>query len=135
MEGIARQYLFFMFSQPGIHHFNFSFLSFDNVGGEFFDLRIFALFQFDLRHINGALMMREMVTRYGREGLGFLWVVGEPLMFCLGVIVMWTFLKPAYEHGVRVGPFVMTGYMCLLLLRHHHPRMIKTGQTLCSACH
>jgi len=68
--------------------------------------------------IIGALMMREMVTRYGREGLGFLWVVGEPLMFCLGVIVMWTFLKPAYEHGVRVGPFVMTGYMCLLLLRH-----------------
>lgn len=68
--------------------------------------------------IIGALMMREMVTRYGREGLGFLWIVGEPLMFCLGVIVMWTALKPAYEHGVRVGPFVMTGYMCLLLLRH-----------------
>ena len=68
--------------------------------------------------IIGALMMREMVTRYGREGLGFLWIVGEPLMFCLGVIAMWTALKPAYEHGVRVGPFVMTGYMCLLLLRH-----------------
>jgi capsular polysaccharide transport system permease protein len=68
--------------------------------------------------ITRALMMREMVTRYGREGLGFLWVVGEPLLFCLGVIVMWSVLKPAYEHGVRVGAFVMTGYMCLLLLRH-----------------
>lgn len=68
--------------------------------------------------IIGALMMRETVTRYGREGLGFLWLVGEPLFFCLGVIVLWTVIKPAYEYGIRVGPFVMTGYMCLLLIRH-----------------
>lgn len=66
----------------------------------------------------GALMMREIMTRFGRKGLGFLWLVGEPLLFCLGVIVLWSALKPAYEHGIRIGPFVMTGYMCLLLLRH-----------------
>jgi len=66
----------------------------------------------------GALMMREMITRFGREGLGFLWLVGEPLMFCCGVLVMWSIIKPAYEHGVRLGPFIMTGYMGLLLLRH-----------------
>lgn len=65
-----------------------------------------------------ALVLRETMTRYGREGLGFLWLVGEPLAFCLAVIVLWTTLKPAYEHGVRVAPFVMSGYMCLLLLRH-----------------
>ncbi|WP_426045942.1 ABC transporter permease [Brevundimonas sp. DWP1b2] len=68
--------------------------------------------------IIGALMMREIMTRFGRKGLGFLWLIGEPLLFCLGVIVLWTALKPAYEHGIRIGPFVMTGYMCLLLLRH-----------------
>lgn len=66
----------------------------------------------------GALMMREMVTRYGRQGLGFVWVIGEPLLFCFGVLVMWSIIKPEYEHGVRLGPFVMTGYMALLLLRH-----------------
>ncbi|MHC3127036.1 ABC transporter [Brevundimonas sp. GN22] len=65
-----------------------------------------------------ALLAREMVTRYGREGIGFLWVIGEPLIFCLGVIAMWMAIKPAYEHGVPVGAFVMTGYMSLLLLRH-----------------
>lgn len=63
-------------------------------------------------------MLREIATRFGREGLGFFWLVGEPLLFCVGVIVLWTFMKPAYEYGVRVGPFVMTGYMCLILLRH-----------------
>jgi len=62
--------------------------------------------------------MREMTTRFGREGLGFLWVVGEPLVFCLGVVVMWSLIKPAYEHGIRVGPMVMTGYMSLLVYRH-----------------
>lgn len=68
--------------------------------------------------IVGALMMREMITRFGREGLGFLWVIGEPLVFCFGVLIMWSIIKPEYEHGVRVGPFVMTGYMSLLMLRH-----------------
>lgn len=66
----------------------------------------------------GALFMREIVTRFGRESAGFLWVIGEPLLFCVGVLVLWSAVKPAYEHGVRLGPFVMTGYMCLLLLRH-----------------
>jgi capsular polysaccharide transport system permease protein len=68
--------------------------------------------------IVGALMMRELITRYGREGLGFLWLIGEPLMFCLGVLLMWHIIKPEYEHGVRLGPFIMTGYMSLLLMRH-----------------
>lgn len=68
--------------------------------------------------IIGALMMRETITRFGREGLGFLWLIGEPLLFCFGVLVMWSLLKPEYEHNVRLGPFVMTGYMSLILFRH-----------------
>lgn len=66
----------------------------------------------------GALIMREMTTRYGRQGLGFAWVIGEPLVFCFGVLILWTLTKPAYEHGVRLAPFVMTGYMSLILIRH-----------------
>jgi capsular polysaccharide transport system permease protein len=78
------------------------------------------MFRTITRHsqITGALVMREIVTRYGREGLGFLWVVGEPLIFCGGVISLWALIKPQYEHGVRVAPFMMTGYMCLLMFRH-----------------
>lgn len=68
--------------------------------------------------IIGALMMRELATRFGREGLGFLWLIGEPLIFCIGVMIMWSATKPAYEHGIRIAPFLMTGYMALLLLRH-----------------
>jgi len=63
-------------------------------------------------------MLREIITRYGRRGLGFLWLVLEPLMFTVGVIILWSLLKAPYQHGIRIAPFVMTGYMCLVLLRH-----------------
>jgi len=65
-----------------------------------------------------ALLMREMVTRYGREGLGFVWLIAEPLTFCFGVMILWSLTKPAYEHGIRIAPFVMTAYMSLILIRH-----------------
>jgi capsular polysaccharide transport system permease protein len=68
--------------------------------------------------IIGALMMREVITRYGREGLGFMWLVGEPMIFAVGVLIMWSIIKPPYEHGVRLGPFVVSGYLCLLMFRH-----------------
>src|SRR5690606_26021083 len=68
--------------------------------------------------IIGALMMREMATRYGRRGLGFFWIVGEPLLFCIGVIVLWTFVRSHSAHGLGVAPFAMSGFMCLILLRH-----------------
>ena len=65
-----------------------------------------------------ALMLREVITRYGRRGLGFLWLVGEPLLFIFGVIIIWTYIKAPYQHGLKIAPFVMTGYVCLLMLRH-----------------
>ncbi|MEG2312729.1 ABC transporter permease [Brevundimonas sp.] len=68
--------------------------------------------------IIGAMMMREIVTRYGREGLGFFWLAAEPLLFCLFVIVLWSFMRANNEHGIGLGPFVMTGYMSMLIIRH-----------------
>lgn len=78
------------------------------------------MFRFVIHHskVVGALLLREIVTRFGREGLGFLWLIGEPMLFCLGVIGLWTLLKPEYEHGIRLAPFVMTGYIAVLLFRH-----------------
>lgn len=80
-------------------------------------LMVFAPLARHLRII-GALMMREVMTRFGREGLGFAWLIGEPLLFCFGVMTLWGLTKPAYEHGVRLAPFVMTAYMSLILIRH-----------------
>lgn len=69
--------------------------------------------------IIGALLLRELATRYGRDNIGFLWLVGEPLLFCFGVMVMWSIIRPPYDHGIAVIPFVVTGYLPLTLLRHN----------------
>lgn len=66
----------------------------------------------------GALMLREVHTRYGRDNLGFLWLVAEPMLFCFGVVTVWSATKAPYEHGVPILAFVMTGYVPFFMWRH-----------------
>lgn len=65
-----------------------------------------------------ALMMRELHTRYGRDNLGFLWIVAEPLIFCASIVMLWSLRQGQYERGVPVVAFIITGYIPLLLWRH-----------------
>lgn len=72
----------------------------------------------------GALLIREIYTRFGREGLGFAWIVLEPLVFAIPVLLVWSAVRDPYEHGVRMMPFLWTGYMPLLMFRHVGARML-----------
>lgn len=72
-----------------------------------------------------ALIMRETLTRYGRENIGFLWVVGEPILFCGGVAVVWTAVRPSHEHGLQMTAMVITGYIPLTMFRHALSRSTK----------
>lgn len=72
-----------------------------------------------------ALMMREIHTRYGRENLGFLWVLGEPILFCGGVAILWTAMRPSHEHGLPMTAIVVTGYVPLTMWRHCLGHSIK----------
>ena len=72
----------------------------------------------------GALMMREIHTRYGRENIGFFWLFGEPLMFCLGVTLLWSLVRSRFEHGIPIISFVLTGYGPLMLWRHSVARAV-----------
>src|SRR5262245_10435045 len=65
-----------------------------------------------------ALMIREMMMRYGRNSLGFVWVFIEPMLLCVGVMVLWSLAREPFEHGLPVVAFVFTGYMPLTLWRH-----------------
>jgi len=73
-----------------------------------------------------ALMLRELATRYGRDNIGFLWVLGEPLLFCTAVMLMWSAIRTPYEHGIKLVPFLMTGYMPILLMRHMISHTLNT---------
>ena len=76
-----------------------------------------------------ALIMREIHTRYGRENLGFLWVIGEPILFCAGVTIVWSAIRPAHEHGLPVAAIVVTGYVPLTMWRHCVMRAVKAFES------
>jgi capsular polysaccharide transport system permease protein len=65
-----------------------------------------------------ALAVRDLIVRYGRENIGFVWAVLEPMILCSGVTLFWAIAKPPYMHGLHVITFVVTGYMSLTLFRH-----------------
>jgi capsular polysaccharide transport system permease protein len=72
----------------------------------------------------GALVMREMITRYGRENIGFLWLILEPMILTCGVMLMWTLMRHE-AHGLTVIAFVLSGYMPLTLWRHVSSYMVS----------
>src|SRR6476660_4650970 len=77
------------------------------------------------RRVIGALMIRELVARFGRENIGFLWVMVEPLLFASLVGIVWRFMKGPEEHGVSVVAFVATGYIPLTLFRNAVGRSVR----------
>jgi capsular polysaccharide transport system permease protein len=66
----------------------------------------------------GALLMREILTRYGRHNVGFLWIFFEPMMFTLGVLALWTATKATHGSSLPVTSFAVTGYSSVLLWRN-----------------
>lgn len=72
----------------------------------------------DRLRIYDALIVREMMMRYGRGNVGFLWVLLEPMLLTVGVLFLWTMIKGDTDKGVPVVALVLTGYMMLTLWRH-----------------
>src|SRR5579884_2661625 len=69
------------------------------------------------RRVISALMMRELITRFGRENIGFLWIMVEPLLFAVFVGILWSFMKGPEEHGIGIVAFVASGYIPLVMFR------------------
>lgn len=67
--------------------------------------------------VTGALIMREIITRYGRHNIGFMWVFVEPMMFTVGVVVVWSLLR-THTTKLPLIPFLITGYSSVLLWRN-----------------
>ncbi len=66
-----------------------------------------------------ALFLRELITRFGRDNLGVLWLVGEPMIFTLGVTTLWS--AAGLSHGgtgIPIAAFAVTGYSSVLMWRN-----------------
>lgn len=87
------------------------------------------------KRVIGALLMREIITRYGRHNFGFLWMLLEPIIFTLGVVLLWSLMHRTSALKVDVAPFAVTGYSCLLLWRTCTFRGIKSIESNLSLLH
>jgi capsular polysaccharide transport system permease protein len=70
------------------------------------------------RRVIWALLMREVITRFGRENIGVLWLLGEPMIFTLGVATLWTFGNLHTVSSIPIVAFAITGYSSVLLWRN-----------------
>lgn len=76
------------------------------------------------RQVTWALLLREILTRYGRHNIGFLWLFVEPMMFTLGVTAIWTAFKSAHSSSLPIVGFGVTGYSCVLVWRNMPNRCV-----------
>ena len=75
--------------------------------------------------VTSALIMREVITRYGRHNIGFLWLFLEPMLFTLGVTTLWTLIKATHGTSLPITAFAVTGYSSILLWRNCSNRAVK----------
>lgn len=66
-----------------------------------------------------ALSKRDILSRFGREGLGFLWLFLEPAMFTVGVAFLFTFFMShdGKHSDIPVAAFALTGYSTVMVWR------------------
>lgn len=76
------------------------------------------------RRVIGALICRDFIALYGRNGLGFLVLFVEPLVIIGGIIAISTFLRLRQQHGFPVTAFVVTGWGNLWLFRYPLNKLI-----------
>lgn len=78
-------------------------------------------FRIQLRVLH-ALLMREVITRFGRQNLGVLWLIVEPMIFTLGVASIWTGMGMNHGSAIPIVAFAVTGYSSVLMWRNSASR-------------
>ncbi|ARB93121.1 sugar ABC transporter permease [Legionella longbeachae] len=74
------------------------------------------------KRVISALLLREIIIRYGRNNIGFLWFALEPMMFTLAVTSLWSLMKGMHASNLPITAFALTGYASVLLWRNTSSR-------------
>lgn len=76
-------------------------------------------FSIQLRVI-GALIMRELHTRYGRDNIGYLWIIFEPMIFATGIGLLHSGSSSSEfaMTDIKPVPFAIIGYGTFIIFRN-----------------
>ncbi|WP_230960522.1 ABC transporter permease [Burkholderia pseudomultivorans] len=65
-----------------------------------------------------ALIMREIITRYGRHNIGFAWLFAEPMLFTIGIMLIWGIAHRDASSHIDIIPYALTSYSTVLVWRN-----------------
>jgi capsular polysaccharide transport system permease protein len=65
----------------------------------------------------GALLLRELHTRYGRDNIGYLWMLLEPMLLAGSVALLHAGSGRHAGSDFRPIPFALTGYCVFIIFR------------------
>jgi ABC-2 type transport system permease protein/capsular polysaccharide transport system permease protein len=82
-----------------------------------------------------ALLLREVLTRYGRNNIGFLWLFLEPMLFTIAITALWTATRSVHGSDLPIVAFALTGYSAVLLWRNLPSRCIGAASSNSSLLH
>jgi capsular polysaccharide transport system permease protein len=69
------------------------------------------------RHVIGALILRELHTRFGRDNIGYLWIIVEPMILAFAVALIHMGSAARFASGMRTVPFTLLGYCMFMIFR------------------
>lgn len=65
-----------------------------------------------------ALILREIITRYGRKNIGFMWLFVEPLLMTLLIALLWGSIRADKFSTLNIFAFMITGYPIMMMWRN-----------------
>lgn len=80
-------------------------------------------------NVIGALILRELHTRFGRANIGFLWIFGEPLLLAVAVGALHSAQHLPLTGSAKSVPFALAGYGLFIMFRS----MVSRAETLLEA--
>ena len=66
----------------------------------------------------GALILRELHSRYGRENIGYLWVIGEPMILASVITLIHLNQPTHFASDIEPAPFAILGYTIFIIFRN-----------------
>ena len=84
-------------------------------------------------NVIGATMMRELHTRFGRENIGYLWFLVEPMLLAAGITLAHLISRTALPGGLGIATFYITGYAAYMMFRsniNRAPVTLEGNKTL-----
>jgi capsular polysaccharide transport system permease protein len=80
-------------------------------------------------NVIGALILRELHTRFGRQNIGYLWLFAEPLLLAFAVALLHSQSHLPVAGGVMSIPFAIAGYTLFIMFRS----MVSRAETMLEA--